>query len=192
MKDKLFKYWIKHIYRLCHHAWDMYGYAPGENFAKEFTRAMDSFIVNAAKDLPTRIMELLYCFEDDAVVVGGRKYKLPLFQEIIPVKVRKMSGDYFDVIKASSSQGAWFVVIKPGVVTEGDVHLILAEARKLDNRPQRCVLISLDELDDTAKLKALQERMWIWNEREIKALSSIFDKPYICHMTGCDENRGRV
>jgi hypothetical protein len=192
LKDKLLKYWIKYIYQFRHHAWNIYGNVSGENFVKDFARVIDSFITNAAKDLPTRIMELLYCFEDDAVVVGGRKYKLPLFQEIIPVKIRKVAGDYFDVIKASSSQGDWFIVIKLSAVTESDVHLILAEARKLDNRPQRCVLISLDELDDTAKLKALQERMWIWSEREIKTLSSIFDKPYIYHLTECDENRGRI
>ena len=53
------------------------------------------------------------------------------------------------------------------------------EARKMGIRPRRCVIVSLSELDDGARLRALEERMWIWNEPEVSSLMNLFDKPTI-------------
>jgi hypothetical protein len=46
-------------------------------------------------------------------------------------------------------------------------------------RPRRCVIVSLSDLDEGARLRALEERMWIWNEPELNSLMNLYDKPYI-------------
>ena len=53
------------------------------------------------------------------------------------------------------------------------------EAKKMGLRPRRCVIVSLSELEDSVKLRALEERMWIWNEPELNSMMSLYDKPYI-------------
>ncbi|MCR4338197.1 MAG: hypothetical protein NUV91_10380, partial [Candidatus Omnitrophica bacterium] len=56
---------------------------------------------------------------------------------------------------------------------------IIQEAKKILQKPQKCILIPLSDLDENARLKALQERMWIWNEEELNTLLNFYDKPYI-------------
>ena len=62
---------------------------------------------------------------------------------------------------------------------ENDVNIIMREAKRLDLRPEKYLIVSLTDLDENTKIKALQERFWIWNEQELKTLSTLFDKPYI-------------
>ncbi len=52
------------------------------------------------------------------------------------------------------------------------IHIRSSSARK-------CVIIALSQLDDAAKLRALEERMWIWNEPLLNSLMNLYDKPYI-------------
>ncbi|MCK5260103.1 MAG: hypothetical protein KAJ70_03490, partial [Candidatus Omnitrophica bacterium] len=92
---------------------------------------------------------------------------------------RNEGGNYVDVIKASTEDTVWFVVSKRGHVGENDVNMILQEAKGTDPRPERYMIISLTDLDENTRLKALQERFWIWNEQELNTLLSLFDKPYI-------------
>ena len=88
-------------------------------------------------------------------------------------------GEYFDVLKATSEEESWFIVLKNEGISETDVHMILNESKKLKEKPQRCILISMGGLDENTRVKALQEKMWIWNEGEINTLLNIYDKSYI-------------
>ena len=49
----------------------------------------------------------------------------------------------------------------------------------MNEKWHRCILISLSSLDENARVRALQERMWIWNEVEVNTLMNLFDKPFI-------------
>jgi hypothetical protein len=71
------------------------------------------------------------------------------------------------------------LVLRKDPVAECDINAVAEEARKMGIRPRRCVIVSLSELDDGAKLRALEERMWIWNEPELNSLMNLYDKPYI-------------
>ena len=84
-----------------------------------------------------------------------------------------------DVIKASTEDAVWFVVSKRDPIEESDVNMIIKEAKQISPKPERCMIISLNELDENTRLKALQERFWIWNEQELNTLLSLFNKPYI-------------
>jgi hypothetical protein len=62
---------------------------------------------------------------------------------------------------------------------ESDVNVIMRETKKVGPRMERCLIISLEALDENTRLKALQEKFWIWNEQELNTLLTLFDKPYI-------------
>ncbi len=97
----------------------------------------------------------------------------------MPYKLRNDAGSYYDLIKASTLEGEWFIILKKEALLENDVNAFLVESKKLEQRPQRRIIISLSDLDETAKVKALQEKVWIWSEEEFNALLNLYDKPYI-------------
>ena len=178
-RDKLLKYWIKYIFQP--RLKDMGGdpQQRRERFHQEFQSCVENFNATSAKDLPLRIMELLYCFDNEAFDLNGRKYKLPVFREIVPWKISNEQGRSLNVIKALTNEDVWLIAVKGENVSEAEVSALLEESRKNAPKPQRHLIISLKTLDENTRLKALQERCWIWNEDEINTLLTLFNKPYI-------------
>jgi len=178
-KDRLFKYWIKYVYQK--RVKDV-EFAPDKQckqFKEEFQMCVENFKLCSRKDFSSRIVELLHCFDNEALDLKGRKYKLPIFRKVVPFKARSENGFYFDLIKAKTDNAVWFIVIKKDNFGENEFNAIVSEARKIGQKPERCLIISLTDLDDTMRIRALQERFWIWNEGELNTLLTLFDKPYI-------------
>jgi hypothetical protein len=179
IKDKLLRYWVKYVFQRRIKAVDMEPGRSYKEFKDEVTRAINEFQVTSRKDLSTRVTELVRCFENELLSLRGHLYKLPTFTEIKPLKIKSRGGNYFDVLEAQSEEGIWLLVLRKDPVAECDINAVAEEARKMGVRPRRCVIVSLSELDDAAKLRALEERMWIWNEPELNSLMNLYDKPYI-------------
>jgi len=177
--DKLLKYWLKGIFQRRLKALDLLSHQIRTEFQEELTHLVVNFQITSKRDLPSRVTELLYCFDNEAVCLNGRRYKLPIFREVIHLPKNDSFGTGFEILKASSPEGTWFIGLKKENLCENDVHLFSLESKKLKERPQGQVLISLSDLDENTRIKALQERMWIWNEKEINALLSFYDKPFI-------------
>ncbi|MBN1869884.1 MAG: hypothetical protein JW847_04830 [Candidatus Omnitrophica bacterium] len=178
-KDKLFKYWIKYVYQRRLRDVELSPDKQHRQFKEEFHAGVEDFHVATRQDFSSRIIDLFYCFDNEALHLNGRKYKLPVFKEIAPCQFRNEQGSFVDVIKASTEGATWFVVSKREHVEESDVNMVLREAKRIEPRPEKCLIISLTDLDENTRLKALQERCWIWNEQELNTLLSLFDKPYI-------------
>jgi predicted transcriptional regulator len=178
-KDKLFKYWIKYVYQTRLKDIELSPDKRRRQFKEELNRSVESFKSTSRQNFSSRVMELLYCFDNESFHLNGRKYKLPTFRELIPLKLRNESGFSYDMIKAMTDEAIWFIVLKKENLAEQDVNLILKETKKMDRKPERCLIISLADMDKNARLKALQERCWIWDENELNTLLTLFDKPYI-------------
>lgn len=178
-RDKLFKYWMKYVFQQRLKNIDLEPERHRGQFQKEFYRLVESFKIHTHKDLSSRIIELLYCFDNEAFDLNGRKYKLPLFREIVALPKTETQDRCLDVIKASTTDDVWLIAVKDENVSEAEVNTILEEARKGGQKAQRCLLISMRTLDENTRLRALQERFWIWSEEEINTLLTLFNKPYI-------------
>ncbi|HQP10821.1 MAG TPA: hypothetical protein PKV41_05500, partial [Candidatus Omnitrophota bacterium] len=178
-KDKLFKYWMKYVYQRRLRGVDLAPDKQLQQFKEEFSANVEDFHVASRQDFSSRIIDLFYCFDNEALNLNGRKYKLPTFREIIPCKFRNDTGSYIDAIKAATEDAVWFVVSKREHVEENDVTTILREAKRFNPRPEKCLIVSLGNLDENTRLKALQEKFWIWSEQELNTLLTLFDKPYI-------------
>lgn len=177
-KDKLFKYWVKYVYQRRRKNIELAPDRQRKQFKEEFSRYIENFKMTSRKDFPSRIMELLYCFDNESFDLNGRTYKLPLFRELVPVKIKNENGNSFDMIKAFTVDSCWYIVLKDNFA-ESDVNALLAELKTNAARPEHCLIISLAGMDDNTRLKALQERFWIWHEHEINTLLTLFDKSFI-------------
>ncbi len=178
-KDKLFRYWMKYVYQKRLKSFELEGNKQRKQLKDELNQCVDTFKLNSRKNFSTRIVELLSCFENESFQLNGRRYKLPFFEEIVPLKLINEQGQAIEVIKARTKDGVWIVATKKEHMCEGDVNAIALEAKNLGLKPDKCLLVSLAGLDENARLKALQERFWIWNEDEINTLLTVFDKPFI-------------
>jgi hypothetical protein len=177
--DKLFRYWIKFVYQKNLKDIELLPDKQRKLFREEFQLQVDAFKLCSRRDLSSRIVELLHCFDNDSLHLNGRKYRLPTFREIVPFKIRHENGIYFDFIKAKTESAVWFIVIKKDNLSESELNSIMQEYRKIVQKPEQCLIISLNDLDENTRIKALQERFWIWNEGELNTLLTLFDKPFI-------------
>ncbi len=179
IEDRLLKYWIEYVFekRLTYFRRDCA--SQTEQFRQEIERLVNHFYSVSHKDLSSRIIELFQCFDNDAFDINGRKYRLPAFDTIGPVRLKDGVGDNFNVLKASGNTGDWFIILKDGQFAETDVNAFLAESKQQGRKAHQQVIISLNDLDVNVRLRALQEKMWIWNEAELNTLLNFYDKPYI-------------
>lgn len=178
-KDRLLKYWMKYVYQRRLKHIDLTFNILRRQYKEEFQSAVETFKENTRKDFPSRIVELFHCFENDSLSLNGRRYKLPLFKNIERERMANSRGGHFDIITASSDDAQWFIVLKKDHLNENDITTILQKTKQSDQKPQRCLLISLDELDEAARVRALAEKFWIWNKVELDTLLTLYDKPYI-------------
>ncbi len=179
VKDKLFKYWIKYVYQRRMKAIDFEAGKSRKSFKEEINKCVNEFQMVARKDLSLRMMDLLHKFDEEAFELGGRRYKLSSFKDITPLKLRLGAGNFLDALLASCSEGQWLVVLKKDPVLEHDLSSLIEEIKKFSPRPGRCILVSLSGLDESAKVRALQEKWWIWNEGEVNTLMYLYDEPYL-------------
>jgi hypothetical protein len=178
-KDKLFKYWVKYVYQRRLKDVELSFDKQQRMFREEFQAHVEDFKVCTRQDFASRVADLLRCFDNESLQLNGRQYRLPSFREVVPFRTRDENGLYLDFIKARTPEAVWFIVTKKDLLGERELDLIMAEARKIAARSQRCLIVSLSDLDENTRLRALQEKFWIWNESEINALLTLFDKPYI-------------
>ena len=179
IKDKLFKYWIKCVYKRRLRAIDLETGRGRKLFKEEINKAVNDFQGIARKDLASRMTDLLNKFDNEAFEVVGRRYKLSMFNDIEPLKLRLGAGNFVDVLSANGEEGQWLIVLKKDPMLENDLNMLLEEMKKLNPKPSRCVIVSLSGLDDNAKIRALQEKLWVWNEEEVNALMHLYDEPYL-------------
>jgi AAA+ ATPase superfamily predicted ATPase len=179
IKDKLFSYWIRYVYQRRLYVVDMELGRSRKQFKEEISRVLNDFGMVARKDLSVRVADLMHKFDNESFVLCGRRYKLSSFLDIKVLKLRTGAGNYFDAISATGQEGAWLVVLKKDPVHDSDLNGILEEIKKLDPKPLRSVIVSLSGLDENAKLRALQEKLWVWDEDQLNSLMHLFDEPII-------------
>jgi len=179
IKDKLFSYWIKYVYHRRLRVIDLEAGRSRKLFKEEINKTFNDFGMVARKDLSVRMADLMHKFDNEAFVLSGRRYKLSAFRDIAVLKLRTGAGNYFDAVSAQGQDGLWLVVLKKDPVQENDLNGILEEIKKLDPRPARSVIVSLSGLDENARVRALQEKLWVWDEDQLNCLMHLFDEPII-------------
>ncbi len=179
IKDKLFRYWIKYVFLKRVRSIELEAGRLKKDFKEEVGCAINDFHATCGKDLSCRVTELLHCFDNDHLNLKGRKYRMPAFRDVRPLKFAERGGSLCDVLQADTDEGMWLLVLRKDPLAETDINGVTQELRSRGLKPKRCVIVSLAELDDGVRLRALEERMWVWNETELNSLMNLFDKPYI-------------
>ena len=177
--DNLFKYWLKFVYKRRVQDIELTFDKQRKKFKEEFSRLSEGYNSVLRVDLSTRIVELLYCFDNEAFNLNGRKYKLPTFRTIEPIEVEGKDGHLLNIMEAKTDSSSWCIVMKKDSFIEKDIGFVANNFKRGYKKFERHLIISLLDLDNNTRIKALQERFWIWNTGEINTLLTLFEKPYI-------------
>lgn len=82
ISDRLFKYWLKFVYYKRRRMIEDQDDRLSQEFRREFAEAFETSSANGRKDVSSQVLELLSCFENEALSINGRRYKLPVFRHM--------------------------------------------------------------------------------------------------------------
>ncbi len=176
--DKLFSFWLREIYQKSTKSFDCETKTQTE-YLKGYLRSLiDSFCQTARKNLSERVLELFYSFDNDYFQFNGHRFRLPVFREIKPLKLEKQNNAQIDCLIARNPELSWLVLLRDGLVTEEEVSFALEKMEKFDIKPEKNILIYVSDIEPNARLKALQEKVWLWNLSDLNLLMNFYHRPY--------------
>ena len=178
LDDKIFAFWLKHIYlnRLKAFASDLN--RQKQIFREELTAIFRDFSNAQGKALSQRILELFNQFNDEAIEVHKKRLRLNHFKE---VKLLNINGKRIkDGIVARAKNSIWITGLKEGKIGEEDVREFVNICKKFKyNKFQKKIFITLNELDANASLIAKEEKISTWDVSFLNSLLDIYGRPRI-------------
>ncbi len=175
ISSKIFKFWIKYVFRFGLTNIDYSTSSQLNSFRNTVKRFVDDFGEAERIDAFERIIELFNLFHNESVQLNGYKYRLSHLKDFKMFSIDEKRK--FAI--ANSMSGVWFIMLNEGKFQEDDVLRLLSECRKHKGKPQKRIIISLEDIDTNAKLRALGEKMWVWTIKDVNALLNIYNRPFI-------------
>lgn len=175
INDRVFSFWIKFVYQEKLQSLTFDAKNQKTKFRDSLQDLIQEFLFNCGKPLMERINELLCSFEDEMMQMERKKIRLNHFREIKPLQFHS------DLLKngliGRSNESLWIVAIKSDILTEEDVVEFSRECRRYRHKLQRKIIITLKDIDMTAKLRAMEEKIWTWDIDNLNQVLDLYSKP---------------
>ncbi len=172
INDPLLAHWLKLVLSPRQNSFNMDRANAASNFEDEIEKLMLEFSLESKKKITDRLKELFEKFENDIVELDNKRFMLTHFDEIV---IKEHNG--LSQVFARRLKKIWFCAIEEGFIDEAKIGTYLENAKRKDCVKK--ILIALDGIDPTARLKALEAKVWIWDQNTVNNLFSIFEKPRV-------------
>ncbi|MFH1459591.1 MAG: hypothetical protein ABIG64_04380 [Candidatus Omnitrophota bacterium] len=170
INDPLFACWIKFVFSRDQDSFDMNIYGATKKFEDDLARILAEFKSESQKKISNRIKEVFELFENDIIELDKKRFMLTHFDEIITNDHNGLS-----LINARRLKKSWFCCVEKEFVDEVKVNEFIKKIKRKECLKR--ILIALDGIDVNARLKALEEKVWIWDQKILNELFSIFERP---------------
>jgi hypothetical protein len=80
---------------------------------------------------------------------------------------------------ADTKRESWAITFKEGMIMDSDVTAFMRSTKELKKKITRRVIIAINEIDSNARLRALQEKMWVWSTRDLNSILNLYGKSFI-------------
>lgn len=177
INDRVFGFWLKFVYKERLDSLNFDVIEKKEMFKNRIDEMIKEFIINSNKSLTERMVELLHLFENEAVCLDRKRFRLSVFREIKPLCLN--CGNLKEGLIARSADSLWIVAFKEDLITEEDITEFTRECKRYRQKMQRKIVITSDGVDTNAHLKALEEKIWTWNLNNLNQLLDLFNKPRV-------------
>lgn len=177
LNDRVFGFWLKFVYRKKSNSLT-FDARNQKVYLKNYIEDMiQEFLVNASKPIEERITELLYLFTDDTIQIDKKRLKLDRFREIKSLEFNNRSLE--EGLIGRSNDSIWIVAFRHDMLTEDFVAEFSKECKRYRHKTQKKVIVTLKDIDANARLRALEEKIWMWDVNNINQLLDLFSKPRI-------------
>jgi predicted transcriptional regulator len=174
LTDKMFNFWLKYIYIKRLDSIENFDITHSPDYCKvDIENAIESFMRVSQRAISERLIELFNLFENESVQMNGYKYRLFRFKEINPIIFKDLNNHG---LIAHSKNILWLILFKEDTLSEQDVSRFIAACKNFKHKPQRRIIVALGLTDSNTKLRALQEKVWIWNIEELNLFLNLHDK----------------
>lgn len=174
VSDKLFEYWLKHVYALKNMAVidnAEIKYLEFKNSVQEDYRRYCEF---NSKDVVDVVADLFNSFDNDKIRMNMNFRKMPRFDNVTR---KDISGEAAQIIGETKSR-KWICHIKRnGAADEKDIYELCAvKEDELDKQAARRIIVFLGGMDENAYLLAKEQGVWIWGIEELNKILRLFGK----------------
>ncbi|MBU1086490.1 MAG: hypothetical protein KKD05_03125 [Candidatus Omnitrophica bacterium] len=170
INDPLFIYWLRFVMAKQENWFSADQDESELKFETEIRNLIRTFADESAKKVQQRVKELFGLFENDIVELDRKRFMLTHFDQI---DVQDNNGAC--LVNARRLKKTWICCIENDFVDEVKIGYFLEKAKRKDMIKK--ILITLDGIDANAKLKALDAKVWIWDQNILNELLTLFEKP---------------
>jgi len=177
INDRVFGFWLRFVYQEKMQAFVFDAKTQKAKFRDSIEDMIQEFMRNARKPVIERVSELLRLFADDTIQVERKKLKLTHFREIKPLE---FGGEHLrQGLLGRSHDSLWILGFKNDQLTEEDISEFSRECKKYRHKLQRKIMVSLRGIDTNARLKALEEKVWMWDINNLNQFFDLYSKPRV-------------
>lgn len=177
INDRIFGFWLKFVYQEKIHSLTFDAKNQKELFREKIDNLIQEFITSAKKPIIERMSEIMHLFEDDTIQIEKKNFKLTQFREIKTLEFN--TGNLKQGLIGRASGAIWIMGFKHDCLTEEDITNFSRECKKYRHKLQKKIIITLDNIEDNARLRALEEKIWTWDINNINQILDLFSKPRV-------------
>jgi hypothetical protein len=177
INDRVFGFWLKFVYQEKMQSLTFDAKNQKMLFRDKIEGMIHEFLINAKRPIAERTIELLRLFEDEVVQVDKRRVRLSHFREIKSLEFNNLG--LREGVIGRSHDNLWIIGFKHDLLTEKDITEFSRECKKYRHKTQKKIIITLQDIDPTTRLRALEEKIWTWDLNSLNQILDLFSKPRI-------------
>jgi hypothetical protein len=177
INDRVFSFWLRFVYQGKVNSLTFDAKNQRALFRQNIEGMLKEFLLNAKKPIIERMMELLRLFENEVVQIERKKFRLAHFKEIKPLEFNHRNLQ--EGLIGRSTDSLWIIAFKQDLITEDDITVFAKECKKYRYKLQRKIIVAFQDIDANARLKALEEKIWMWDVNNLNQILDLFSKPRV-------------
>jgi len=177
ISDRLFSFWLRFVYQGKLSSLTFDARSQKEFFRNSINAMIEEFFVASRKPITERVNEVLRLFEDEVVQIERKKVKLNHFREIKTLAFG--SKGIRDGLIGRSHDCLWIIAFKNEHLTENDILDFVKECKKFRSKTQRKIIVTLGDIDQNTRLRAMEEKIWAWDVNRVNEIFDLYFKPRV-------------
>ncbi len=175
INDRVFGFWLKFVFQEKSHSLTFNAKNQKDFFRKNIETMIQDYLISSQRPLIERIQEILHMFENETLQLERKKIRLNRFREIKAIEFNRASIKHGLI--GRSGDCVWIIAIKNEPLAETDISEFARECKKYQHKTQRKVIISLCDIDTNAHLRAMEEKIIMWDLNNLNQIFDYFSKP---------------
>lgn len=177
INDRVLGFWLKFVYQGKSNSLTFDAKNQKLFFRDNIEKMIQNFLSETNRPISERISEVLRLFQDDLFQFEKKKVKLSHFREIKPLEFANKR--IKEGILGRSQDSLWILAVKPEGLIEEDIVDFAKECKKYRNKLQKKIIVTFQDVDANSRLRALEEKIWMWDINNLNNILDLFSKPRI-------------